>query len=52
VGHATLPQKLGAVFIPGTFAALVYWLTTLWTKVPAAREITALIFQRFRGRPD
>jgi len=51
VGHSTLPQKLGAVFVPGTLAALAYWLTTLWSKVPAAHEITTLVFRRFR-KPD
>src|SRR5947207_3018525 len=26
LGHATLPLKLGAVFVPGAIAGLVYWL--------------------------
>lgn len=52
VGHDTLPQKLGAVFVPGGIAALAYWLTALGTKVPAAREITALVFRRFRRESE
>jgi putative peptidoglycan lipid II flippase len=48
LGHSTLPLKLGAVFLPGAVASLVYWLVALWLKVPAAREMTALALQRFR----
>ena len=48
LGHGTLPAKLGAVFVPGGIAVLVYWLAALWAKVPAAREMADLIFKRFR----
>ncbi len=51
-GHATLPQKLGAVFVPGALAGLVYWAIALWAKVPAAHEITGLVFRRFRSAPN
>jgi hypothetical protein len=40
--------KLGMVFVPGGIAVLIYWLVALWLKVPAAREMTDFILQRFR----
>jgi putative peptidoglycan lipid II flippase len=43
LGHGTLALKLGAVFVPATLGVLIYWLFALWTKVPAALEITSLI---------
>jgi putative peptidoglycan lipid II flippase len=43
VGHATLALKLGAVFVPGAIAGLIYWLVALWARVPAASEITAFV---------
>jgi putative peptidoglycan lipid II flippase len=49
LGHDTLPQKMGAVFVPATAAGLIYLLVTLAWKVPAAREMTDLVFQKFRG---
>ena len=45
-GHATLWQKIGAVFIPGGIAALVYWLVALLARVPAAHDILALVRRR------
>ena len=48
LGHGSLPRKLGAVFVPGTCAGVVYWLVAFWFKVPAAREMTALILQKLR----
>ena len=50
MGHKSLPARLGAVFVPGGLAALVYWLVAVWLKVPAAMEMTALILRRFRQR--
>jgi putative peptidoglycan lipid II flippase len=52
VGHETLPQKLGAVFVPGALASLAYWGVALWAKIPAAHEITALLFRPFRPASD
>jgi len=49
LGHATLPLKIGAVFVPGGMAGLVYWLMAMAAKVPAAKEITGLLFRRFRA---
>ena len=48
LGHATLPLKLGAVFVPGAIAGLVYWLIAFYAKVPAAHEVMA--FLRKLGR--
>jgi len=48
LGHDTLLIRIGAVFIPGGVAVLAYWLVALWFKVPAARETTDLLLQRFR----
>jgi putative peptidoglycan lipid II flippase len=47
-GHATLPLKIGAVFVPGTAAALVYWLVAFWAGIGAAREIVGVVWARFR----
>lgn len=48
LGHSTLSRKLGAVFVPGALAGLVYWLAAFWMKIPVARELTSLVLQRFR----
>jgi peptidoglycan biosynthesis protein MviN/MurJ (putative lipid II flippase) len=48
LGHAQLLQKLGAVFIPGALAGLIYCTGAVWLKVPAAREITEVLARRFR----
>jgi putative peptidoglycan lipid II flippase len=52
IGHETLALKIGEVLVPGASAALVYWCLVLWAKIPAAHEITALVFRRFRAGPD
>jgi putative peptidoglycan lipid II flippase len=46
IGHATLSQKLGAVFIPMSFATLVYGVSLIWLRVPQAREIYLLALKR------
>jgi len=43
LGHASLPLKLGEVFVPMTAGGLVYGLVALGLKVPAATEVVALI---------
>ena len=48
IGHEALPQKIGAVFVPATAAGLIYFLVTLALKVPAAKEMTDLVFEKFR----
>ena len=47
LGHQTLLLKIGAVFVPAAAAGIVYWLGTLMFKIPAAKEITDFIFQKF-----
>lgn len=49
IGHVTLPLKVGAVFVPGFLAGSAYWCVALWAKIPAAHEITAFVFRRFRA---
>jgi peptidoglycan biosynthesis protein MviN/MurJ (putative lipid II flippase) len=50
LGHATLLLKIGAVFVPGALAGLAYGLIAVWAKIPAAREVGNLIWQRLLGR--
>jgi peptidoglycan biosynthesis protein MviN/MurJ (putative lipid II flippase) len=38
-GHHGIGVQLGAVFVPGGLACLIYWLIALWAKVPAAHDI-------------
>ncbi len=45
-GTGTLLLKIGAVFVPGAAAGLVYLAIALMGKVPAAGEITKLITRR------
>jgi putative peptidoglycan lipid II flippase len=51
LGHATLALRIGAVFVPGGIASLVYWLVAVWAKVPAAHDFFVL-FQRKIGKAD
>jgi putative peptidoglycan lipid II flippase len=51
LGHATLVLKLGAVFVPAAVAGLIYWGLALLCKVPAAKDITSLVFARLRRTP-
>jgi putative peptidoglycan lipid II flippase len=50
LGHDTLALKIGAVFAPAAVAALIYWLVTVRLKVAAAKDLSALMFQRWRRR--
>jgi len=52
LGHETLILKAGAVFVPGVLAGSAYWCVALWAKIPAAHEITAFVFRRFRPGSD
>lgn len=47
-GHATLPQKLGEVFVPMAVAAFVYWGLALALRVPQAKEVSRLVFAQLR----
>ena len=49
IGHDGLYAQLGAVFVPGIIAGLIYWLLALAAKVPAAMEVTGLV-RRKLGR--
>jgi len=51
LGHKTLPAKIGAVFVPGLAAGLVYWLGALCMKVPSAQEMTWLVLGKLGRRP-
>jgi putative peptidoglycan lipid II flippase len=46
LGYATLPEKLGAVFVPMAAGATVYGVGLYLLKVPQAREIWTLIRRR------
>ena len=52
LGHGTLSLKFGAVFVPAAIAGLCYWALAFWGRVPAAHEITALAFRRFRAESN
>ncbi len=47
-GHASLPVKLGAVFLPGALAGAVYWLLAVFARIAAATELSGLITKRQR----
>jgi putative peptidoglycan lipid II flippase len=49
-GHHTLLLRVGAVFLPGGTAVLVYWLVAFWAKVPAAREMAEMAWRKFGSR--
>ena len=46
LGRGSLAVKLGAVFVPATAAAVLYWLLALAFKVPAADELTRFFLRR------
>jgi putative peptidoglycan lipid II flippase len=48
-GHASLPLKLGEVFLPMIAASAIYFLLTLWWKVPSAHEIAEFIRARAKA---
>jgi putative peptidoglycan lipid II flippase len=48
LGHQTLALKIGEVFAPAGIAGLVYWLTALAFKIPAAKEMVEFAFARFK----
>jgi putative peptidoglycan lipid II flippase len=50
LGHDSLALKLGAVFVPGTIAGLVYWLLAIAGRVPMAVEILGLLGRKFNRR--
>jgi putative peptidoglycan lipid II flippase len=48
LGHATLPLKIGAVFVPAGIAGGIYWLIALLCKIPAAQEMSAFALAKFK----
>ena len=48
IGHTTIVLKIGAVFVPAGIAGLVYWLTALVFKIPAAREMVEFALVKFK----
>jgi peptidoglycan biosynthesis protein MviN/MurJ (putative lipid II flippase) len=48
-GHETLARRIGAVFVPGGLACLVYWGIALWAGIDAARDVLKLAEKRFHG---
>ena len=48
VGHTGLYARIGAVFVPGIIAGVIYWLLALAAKVPAAMEVTNLVRRKLR----
>ncbi|HEX7569359.1 MAG TPA: murein biosynthesis integral membrane protein MurJ [Verrucomicrobiae bacterium] len=51
LGHGTIALKIGAVFVPAGIAGGIYWLAALAGKVPAAKEMTEFILNRFKKHP-
>jgi putative peptidoglycan lipid II flippase len=50
IGHATLPLKLGEVFVPACLAGGVYLAITLALRIPAAREMLDFALAKVRPR--
>ena len=50
-GHAHLLQRLGEVFVPMTFAVVVYGSMTYLLKIPSAIEVFHLVRQKLGGEP-
>jgi putative peptidoglycan lipid II flippase len=48
IGHTNVALKIGAVFVPAIIAGVIYWVVALAFKIPAAKEITELVFRRAR----
>ncbi len=48
LGHATLALRLGAVFLPATLAAVMYWVVLWGDQLPAAVEVLALLRKKLR----
>jgi len=42
-GHAHLATRLGAVFIPGAVAGVIYWAIAFTAKIPGATDMVAMV---------
>jgi len=50
LGHQTLALKIGEVFAPAILAGLIYGITALAFKIPAAKEMAEFALARFKTR--
>lgn len=48
LGHATLPARIGAVFIPMGLAGLLYAGWAFWLRVPAAAEVSRFLMRKLK----
>jgi putative peptidoglycan lipid II flippase len=48
LGHATIPLRLGEVFVPAIGSGLIYLGLALWMKIPAVHEMMEFAFAKFR----
>jgi putative peptidoglycan lipid II flippase len=48
IGHAHVPGRLGAVFVPITAATLVYFALLTWLRVPQAHEVLSVVTRNLR----
>ncbi len=48
LGHQTVALQIGEVFVPAGIAGLVYWITALAFKIPAAREMVGFALVKFK----
>ncbi len=48
LGREGTAFQIGAVFVPGTVAGIVYWLLALGAKVPAASDVTNLLLRKLK----
>ena len=49
-GHANFWTKLGSVFLPGVFAAVLYFMLCWQLKIPYMDDVTRVIRSFVRGR--
>lgn len=49
-GHANLPLKMAAVFLPMLLATLLYFLLAAWLKIGAARDVIELVRSKLQRR--
>jgi len=46
IGHATLAVKLGAVFVPGGLAGVIYWGIAALARISSATDLTNLLLRK------
>ena len=50
IGHAHLPARIGAVFVPCIAATIVYFALLAWLRVPQVHDVMGVITQKLRSR--